>query len=167
MAHRRKRALTVHDSDNDEPTTSSTSSTPAPETDSSSAPPVAKKLRKESEVERFNARYKVGIVSNEDILGESSSFSDCICYSLFVAEAQMENWSAPCYTHFQLPPNIIVDSNGVVKYQFVCLRCVIFPSFYSQTNMLYSDVLASNLLEDAPKFPPVISRTMPIPARPP
>lgn len=49
-------------------------------------------------------------------------------HSVFLSEAQMENWLAMCYAHYILPPNILVDSNGVVKYQFVCAKYVILPS---------------------------------------
>ncbi len=50
----------------------------------------------------------------------------------------MENWTAPCYAHFLSPPNIVVDSHGVFKYQFVCQTCVIVLFFYYLSNFLFS-----------------------------
>ncbi len=75
MVDRRKRPINVLDSDDDETTASSKGSTPAPDTDTSLAPPAAKKSKKDLDIERFNARFKVGAESNETILGASSVFS--------------------------------------------------------------------------------------------
>lgn len=38
----------------------------------------------------------------------------------------MVKWTASCYGHYNMLPNIVVDSDGIVRYQFVCKRCVEF-----------------------------------------
>lgn len=67
MVDRRKRASNALDSD-DETTSTSTGSSPAPDTDASSGPPAMKKTKKDLTVARFSERFKVGTESNEDIL---------------------------------------------------------------------------------------------------
>ncbi len=132
MVNRQKCGNNVLDSE-DESTTSSAGSTPAPDTDTWSGPLAVKKSKKEVDMARFNEHFKVEMESNEAVLGAFFSCSSLSRSDSRPAEAQISTWSASCYAHFHSPLNIIVDANGGVKYQFVCKR-VCYPTlFYLQT----------------------------------
>ncbi len=114
MAKRKTRV--VDDSDDEETSTQSSTNT------ANSAPEPPAKKKKPSPLEAFQARFDVENKNNKEILSTLINCCDivfqCSC-SLFAAE-QMKSWSATCYQHYRMPPNIIEDSDSRVKYQFVC-----------------------------------------------
>ncbi len=69
-------------------------------------------------------------MSNEDILGASRPLLVLPVLPDIISPAlQQKSWSAGCYEHFRMPPNIVVSADGKVKYQFVCKKCVISLCF--------------------------------------
>ena len=94
------------DSDSEAPRPSATQST--------SSPTVPKDRR-----ERFEIRYKTATLSNSDVLSELAIFLQFILLIHSCLAAQIASWSAECYSHFKMPPGIVVE-NDKVKYIFVC-----------------------------------------------
>jgi hypothetical protein len=78
----------------------------------------------------------------------------------------MKSWKSPVYEHFVMPPNIIVQKNGVVSYVFMCRQCVYFiHRFLVFTNIFHrkpsisvsrrrEDKSTSNLLSHAKSCDP-------------
>jgi hypothetical protein len=44
-----------------------------------------------------------------------------VCISQ-ISAIQQEGWTAACYKHFKLPPQIVTGKDGIIRYSFVCLK---------------------------------------------
>jgi hypothetical protein len=106
----------------------------------------------------FEERYDTATKSNEDVLVSLNLFRfysihfDCLTSRSLHIEAQVKNWTSPCYSHFKAP--VILVENGVVKYQFICRTYVsifhfIFAHPISRGHRNPSIVLARKREEDS------------------
>lgn len=97
----------------------------------SSTPSPAKKSKKNMTAAEKDAawleEHKYQQLSNQEILG--TFLPRIFQYDLTHAcvEKQLDSWSSPVYDHFRTPEIVIVKD--VVKYKFVCKRCV-YHCFY-------------------------------------
>ncbi|THH16802.1 hypothetical protein EUX98_g9241 [Antrodiella citrinella] len=70
---------------------------------SGSSQPARQLTRREVKILDFNKRYSVDEKSDKEVLA-----------------AQMLNWTSNVYQHFKMPPEIEEESDGNVRYKFVC-----------------------------------------------
>jgi hypothetical protein len=66
---------------------------------------------KKVKTQAFTARYDVDKLSKEEVLAQ-----------------QLERWHSEVYSHYVLPPTIMVENDNI-KYRFICKKCVFFFSF--------------------------------------
>ncbi len=121
MPIRRNRTVDSDEDDDDDVASQSQATTVVGEDE----PPQKKSKTESSVVAAFNKRYKVVSRTNEEVLGECSClfwrFRSADGHAGSIAE-QSKQWTSAHYAHFKTP-EIFLDK-GVVKYQFICKRCV-------------------------------------------
>ncbi len=104
---------------------------PEPEDDTSASAPASSQILENGALEseagrkerlrKFNEQWKVGIRTDQEVLGTPCCSCLSVAHPHYHTAAQMETWTSVSYGHFNMPPEIVYE-DGLVKYRFWCLK---------------------------------------------